>query len=142
MKEKLQILDIAEAKVPKNMTHLLQPLDLTANGTAQKIEKREFSSYFTKRIMQAMLKDGRTIDVTTIDVDLKVSTLKPLHAATVIKVYNFKIDVGYKIILSGWRAAGITEALKKAREPNTIPSLNPYDLFRIIFMPIFACPGH
>ena len=57
MKEKLQILDIAEAKVPKNMMQLLQPLDLTTNGTSKKIEKREFSSYFTKRIMQAMLKD-------------------------------------------------------------------------------------
>ena len=35
VKEKLQIFDIAEAKVPKNMTHLLQPLDLTTNGTAK-----------------------------------------------------------------------------------------------------------
>ena len=127
MNEKLQILDIAEAKVPKNMTHLHQPLDLTTNGTAKKIEKREFNSHFTKRIMQAMLKDPN-INVITIDVDLKLTTLKPLHAATVIKMYNvFKTDEGKKIILSGWRAAGITEALKTARESNTIPSLNPYE---------------
>ena len=60
----------------------------------------------------------------------KLSTLKPLHAAAVIKVYNFfKTDEGKKIVLSGWQAAGITEALKKARESNTIPSisLNPYE---------------
>ena len=57
LKEKLQVLDIAEGKVPKNMTHLLLLVDLTTNGTEKKIEKREFSSYFTKGIMQAMLKD-------------------------------------------------------------------------------------
>ena len=29
--------------VPKNMTHLLQPLDLTTNDSLKKIEKRAFS---------------------------------------------------------------------------------------------------
>ena len=86
------------------------------------MEKKDFSEYFTS----AMLKNPN-IDVTTIEVDLKLSTLKPLHAATLIKIYNFfKTDEGKKIILSGWRAAGITEALKKARQSNTVPSLNPY----------------
>ena len=124
VKEKLSTLRSEEVQVPKNMTHLLQPLDL--NGVAKKMEKKEFSEYFTSVITQAMLKNPN-IDVTTIEVDLKLSTLKQLHAATLIKIYNFfKTDEGKKTMSSGWRAAGITEALKKARQSNTVPSLNPY----------------
>ena len=125
MKEKLSTLRSEEVQVPKNMTHLLQPFDLTTNGVAKKMEKKDFSEYFTSVITQAMLKTPN-IDVTTIEVDLKLSTPKPLHAATLIKIYNFfKTDEGKKIILPGWRAAWITEALKKARQSNTVP-LNPY----------------
>ena len=85
MKEKLQVSHIEVAQVPKNMTLLLHQLDLTTNGVAKKMEKNEFSAYFTSFIMQAMLRDPN-IDVTAIEVDLKLSTLKPLHAATVIKI--------------------------------------------------------
>ena len=81
------------------MMHLLQPLDLTTNGVAKKMEKKDFSEYFTSAITQAMLKNPN-INVTTIEVDLKLSTLKPLHAATLIKIYNFfKTDEGKKIII-------------------------------------------
>ena len=38
---------IESAMVPKNMTHLLQPLDLTTNASFKKYEKRAFSEYFT-----------------------------------------------------------------------------------------------
>ena len=74
------------------------------------------------------MEEDPNIDVTTIDIDLKLSTLKPLHAVTIRKVYNFlKSEKGRRIILSGWRAAGITEALEVARATNTVPSLNPYE---------------
>ena len=74
------------------------------------------------------MEEDPNIDVTTIDVDLKLSTLKPLHAAMIRKVYNFlKSDKGRRIILSGWRSAGITEALEVARTTNVVPSLNPYE---------------
>ena len=39
----------------KNMTHLLQPLDLTTNASVKKMEKRAFSDYFTSTITEAML---------------------------------------------------------------------------------------
>ena len=68
------------------------------------------------------------IDVTTINVDLKLSTLKPLHEATVWKVYNFlKTEKGKNIILAGWKSSGITEALQEARASIVVPSLNPYN---------------
>ena len=65
--------------VPKNMTHLLQPLDLTANASVRKMEKKCFSEYFKNAITKEMLRDPKR-DVTTIEVDLRLSTLKPEHA--------------------------------------------------------------
>ena len=59
--------------VPKNMTHLLQPFDLTTNASFKKYEKRDFSEYFTSCIMEALTNDPDR-DVTTIHVDLRFST--------------------------------------------------------------------
>ena len=39
VKSKLQELNIKEVGCPKNMTHLLQPLDLTTNKEVKDIEK-------------------------------------------------------------------------------------------------------
>ena len=51
--------------VPKNMTHLLQPLDVSTNGTTKKIEKKEFSNYIGSIITNEMLINSNR-DVTTI----------------------------------------------------------------------------
>ena len=56
------------------MTHLLQTLDLTTNRVVKKMEQWEFSDYFTNCITKALLA-GPKQDVTTIKVDLKLSTL-------------------------------------------------------------------
>ena len=81
----LEHLNIKDVEVPKNMTHLLQPLDLTTNGVVKKMEQREFSDYFTNCIYEILLADPKR-DVTTLKVDLKLSTLKPVNAITVSKV--------------------------------------------------------
>ena len=126
VKSKLQELNFKEVRVPKNMTHLFQALNLITNNAVKDIEKQEFTSHFTTSILSALQRDP-DIDVTTIEIDLKLSTLKPCHAATMEKVYNFlKSEKGREIILSGWKAAGITEALQQERERNAAFSLNPY----------------
>lgn len=126
VRSKLKAMHIEETLVPSNMTHLLQPLDLTTNGVIKKMESKAFSNYFTKVITDAML-NNPDVDVTTIKVDLKLSTLKPKHAETIISIYKyFQTEEGKNIILSGWKAAGITEALQAARNSSTVPSLNPY----------------
>ena len=90
------------------------------------MEKRDFSDYFTSTITQAMLQDPQR-DVTTIEVDLKLSTLKPMHGKLMITVYDsLRQEQGKEIILNGWRAAGITEAIKKARSTGFAPSLDPF----------------
>ena len=53
---------------PKNMTHLLQPLDLTTNCILKKFKKKVFSEYFCSSILQE-LKNDPICDVTTIKVD-------------------------------------------------------------------------
>ena len=89
------------------------------------MELREFSNYFTNSITEALLADPKQ-DVTTIKVDLKLSTLKPIHAKTVSKVYeHLKSDKGKQVILNGFREAGVTEAVKKMQE-NPKSGLNLY----------------
>ena len=118
-------MNIKDIEVPKFMTHLLQPLDLTTNGEVKKMEQCEFSNYFTNCITEALLDDHKR-DVTTIKVDLKLSTLKPILAKTVSKVNeHLKSDKGKQAILNGFRATGITEAVKKILE-NPKSRLNPY----------------
>ena len=48
--EKLDESNIECVMIPKNMTHLLQPLDLTTNGAMKKMGSRAFSEYFTNCI--------------------------------------------------------------------------------------------
>ena len=52
VKLELEHLNIKDVEVPKNMTHLLQPLDLTTNGVVKKMEQREFRDYFTNCIIE------------------------------------------------------------------------------------------
>ena len=121
----LERLNINVVAVPKNMTHLLKPLDLTTNASVKKMEKRGFSDYFTSTITETLEKDPQR-DVTTIEVDLKLSTLKPIHAKLLMSIYEFlQGEKGRKIILNGWKAAGITEAVESARK-GRIPTLDPF----------------
>ena len=75
--------------VPKNMIHLLQALELTTNASVKKMEKKCFSEYFTNVITKDMLRDPKR-NVTTIAVDLRLSTLKPVHAKVMRKGGNDK----------------------------------------------------
>ena len=61
---KLDELSIERDMVPKNMTHLLQLVDLATDNAMKQMENRAFSEYFRDL--------GK--DITTIDADLKLST--------------------------------------------------------------------
>ena len=86
--------------VPKNMTHLLQPPDVTTNGTIKKSEKKKaFSNYITSIITSKMLIDSSR-DVTTIKIDLNLST----HTDSDIQLFqNKRQRVNYQIgFSSNW----------------------------------------
>ena len=87
----------------------------------KKFEKREFTEYFTSCIMKALeIEPDR--DVASIEVDLRLSTLKPRHAKVMMELYEYlQTEAGKKIIKAGWKAAGITDNLENARQSNINP---------------------
>ena len=124
--EKLDEMYIIDVQVPKNLTHLLQPLDLTTNLIFKRLEKQSFCEYFTENISRELSRNPN-MDVTTIDIDLKLSTMKPRHAKCMTKIYNYLLSPrGREIILSGWKAAGITNTVIEARH-GIMPDLDPFN---------------
>ena len=65
---------ILVTKVPANMTHLFQPLDLTVNKAAKDYTKQKFSDWFTRQINTG-LENGHELD--DIEIDHRLSVLKP-----------------------------------------------------------------
>ena len=89
------------------------------------MEHKEFSNYFTSVILKEMLKTP-DMDVTTIKVDLKLSTLKPLHVETLRKVCEFfKTENGKNVIRSGFRFTGINSVVCDARN-GPLKGLDPF----------------
>ena len=110
--------------VPKNLTHLLQPLDLTTNGSFKKMEKAAFRDYFTNRITRE-LQIGPEKDVTTIKIDLTLSTLKPIHTMVMTNIYQHFNKNGRETILNGWKAVVVICAAEEVRSGAAI-DFNPF----------------
>ena len=64
---------------------------------------------------QKKLESDPEKDVTTIEVDLKLSTLKPIHAKLMKKIYQHFKQAGRRTILNGWKSAGVVRAVEDAR---------------------------
>ena len=70
------------------------------------------------------LDDG--VNLQDIRVKLQLTTIKPIHAAWIVDFYNhMTTEKGRDTIESGWRAAGITDALIKGSED--LPSIDPFE---------------
>ena len=102
------------------------------------MEKKCFSEYFTNVITKDMLRDPKR-NVTTIAVDLRLSTLKPVHAKVMRKVYTFlQSEKVCDVIKADWRAAGITDALKEARDTGCTSHCSFLLKRKIIFLQILS----
>ena len=86
VRNKLESLMIEQVEVPANMTHFFQPLDLTVNKEAKNHTRKEFTSYYSGAIQQG-LQNGKPLE--DIDIDLRLSVIKPLHAQWLVNMYNF-----------------------------------------------------
>ena len=61
-------------------------------------------------------------DVASIEVDLRLSTLKPRHAKVMTELYDhLRTQAGKDIIRAGWEATGISENLADARKNQKNP---------------------
>ena len=57
-------------------------------------------------------------------VDIRLSVIKPLHAKTMTKAYHFFCTPeGEKLIKSGFRGAGIIDAVRKGRSNQPIADM-------------------
>lgn len=123
VKEKLKENQILFVRVPANMTNLFQPLDLTVNRSFKAMMKRKFTEWYSKEITEELEKGTPLEDI---DIKLKLSILKPLHANWLVDAFDFFTSPeGKDIILKGWEKAGITNAVAKGI--NGLESLDPFD---------------
>ena len=79
------------------MTNLFQPLDLTVNGSAKAFMKRKFTDWYSSSISK-QLDEGKAID--DVDMDLKLSILKPLHAHWIKELYDYMTSKNGREIIS------------------------------------------
>ena len=106
VKSNLTSLFIELVAIPANMTHFFQPLDLTVNGAAKKLARKEFIQYYSTAVQQ-QFQNGKSAE--EIEVDLKMSIIKPLHAQWLVNIYTYFTSAshGRNIILKGWKKAKI-----------------------------------
>ena len=93
--------------------HYFQPLDLSVNGPAKKFLKSKFEELYARNI-EAQLNSG--IDVYSVEVSGKLSTIKPLHAHWLIGLYDHMRN-NPKMIKKGFELAGINDAFTTELEP-------------------------
>ena len=106
-------------------------MDLTVNKSLKYFEQREFSRYYSECIARS-LRVNPDAPIEDAKVDVRLSIIKPLHAKTMSNAYRFfATPEGRKVIIGGWRGAGIQAAVKKSREGQAVEDLiDPFkDLF-------------
>ena len=108
--------------VPPNMTKFYQPFDLTVNGFAKRFMARKCNDWYTEQV-SAQLDKGISID--DIDIKLRLSLIKPLHASWLVDLYNHMTSGAAKdLIGSGWASSGIKDAINLG--PDSLPSIDPF----------------
>ena len=114
--------NIILVKIPPKMTHIYQPLDLTVNPSAKAFFKRKFAEWYSKEIHKQLV-EGKEID--QVDVVLRLSGLKPLHAKWIVEFYDdMTSGKGKNVIANGWKSVSIMEALKRGK--NEFGDLDPF----------------
>ena len=64
-------------------------------------------------------------DIKDVDISLKLSIVKPLHAKWLIEMYNHMISSeGRDVCLNGWKVTGILDATEKVLEG--LQNLDPF----------------
>jgi hypothetical protein len=94
--------------VPTACTDKLQPLDLSVNREYKEILKTHFHDWYSAQVVQ-QLNDHEDITgerTSSINVDLKTSVVKPIHAEWLISTHKV-METCTDLIQSGFRKAGL-----------------------------------
>ena len=114
--------NIQLVRLPANMTHIFQPLDLTVNGTFKTFIHKTFSKWYIRRILHALENGCEVMDA---KVDVKLTIIKTLHAKQLSEFYNYiNSSGGQEVTRIGWLTAGITDAIKMGN--SKLPLLDPF----------------
>ena len=82
--------------------------------------QKQFVMYYSE-IVQHKLENGESVE--DVEVDLRLTAIKPLHAQWLISMYNFfTTRKGTQVIHKGWKA-GISGLLDGT---TTVPSADPF----------------
>ena len=84
--------------------------------------KQAFTKWYSAEVIKE-LDAGKDLD--TIEIALKLTVLKPLHAVWLIDLYNhFTTPQGRAICLKGWQVSGIYDAVQMTS--SNLPTLDPF----------------
>ena len=111
-------------KVPANLTYLFQSLDVQGgpNGYVKRFMKKKFTLWYSDQVIRA-LDEGK--DIKDVEISLKLSIVKPLHAKWLIEMYNHMTSSGGReVCLKGWKVAGILDAAERGLDG--LPNLDPF----------------
>ena len=125
VKETLKKNHVILQKVPANLTYSFQPLDVQGgpNGYAKRFMKDKFTVWYSDKV-QRQMDTGKVLEL--IDIDFKLSILKPLHAKWLLELFNrMTSEEGKNVNMKGWEVAGISGVVNKAIA--CLPSLDPFD---------------
>ena len=93
--------------VPTGCTSELQPLDLSGNDEFKKHIKNELSNWYAWQV-QSELESGKPLEA--IQIDLKLSTLNPVHARWLVSAFD---SIKSETIKLGPQTSGIYNRLKQ-----------------------------
>ena len=88
----------------KNLTNHLQPLDLNVNVQAKQFRKRKFESWYADQVTKEKEKGT---NVYSMNIETKLSVVKPLHARWLISFYDH-MQNNREMITEAFQMAGIT----------------------------------
>ena len=102
----LEANNIYKVSIPANCTDKLQPMDLSINKTLKDFMKSEFNDWYSSVVYKTLDSENPT------PADLRMAIMKPLGAQWLLKAYKYLMN-NREIVKNGFKAAGITDALRK-----------------------------
>ena len=95
-------------KVPANMTHHLQPLDISINGLAKKFMRNKYEDWYAKNIVCQL---NRGVSSDNVQVDTRLTVIREVHARWINELVTY-LKGRPEDIKKGFEKAGITAACR------------------------------
>ncbi len=109
--------DCVIVHVPNNMTDHFQPLDLNVNGHAKEFLKSKFECWYAQQVTDQINSGSTVYDVNVL---LKLSIIKPIHARWLLGLYDH-LRNSSDTIIKAFEMAGIKDSLTME-----LPSEDPF----------------